>query len=262
MNEIKIGPAGIGGSKEAPEILPQYGNAGIGCAEIPFTYQIWMKKEDAIEIREAAHKSNIQLSIHAPYYINLNSDDPKKVKASMQRILNCCEMGNYLGVNYIVFHAAYYGKTDKKKVFQIVKKRIKEMQTIIKKNTWQVKLAPETTGKKSQFGSIDELLLLVKETGCFLCIDFAHLEARDGKINYDSLFKKIKKAKLGRLHCHFSGIVYGEKGEKKHIPTPKEKWTKLLKALKKYKIEANIINESPIPVEDALSGIKILKKLK
>jgi len=259
---IKIGPAGIGGFKETEEFLERYQKLGIGCAEIPFTYRVWLDNEQSKKVGEFAKKFNIELTIHAPYYINLDSEDPKKIQDSMRRILDCCEKANFLGAKYVVFHAAYYGKNDPKKVFQIVKKKILEMQKIIKKNNWQVTLAPETTGKKSQFGSLDELIQLVKETKCFLCIDFAHLEARNGSIDYDKILTKINKAKLGKLHCHFSGIVYSDKGERNHEITPDKKWQELLKNLKKYKIECNIINESPTPIEDSLKGLKILDKLK
>ncbi|UCD20982.1 MAG: TIM barrel protein [archaeon] len=259
---IKLGPVGIGGAKEALDFLEQYKKAGIFCAEIPFNYQVWLKKEDAEKIGKAAKELGIQLSIHAQYWVNLNSEDPKKVEQSMKRILDCCEMGHYVGANYVTFHAAYYQKKTPKQTYDVVKKRIREMQRIIKKNRWNVKLAPETTGKKSQFGSIDELLLLVRETNCFLCIDFAHMEARDQKIDYDKVFRKIKRAKLGTLYCHFSGIEYSEKGERRHVVTPEKNWKKLLPFFKKYKLNANVINESPEPFLDSIKGIRILKSLK
>jgi len=260
-DQIQFGPAGIGGFKETEEFLERYSKMGIRCAEIPFTYKIWLDNEQSKKVGEWAKKFNIILSIHAPYYINLTSENPKIIQESMQRILDTCERASYLQAKYVVFHAAYYGKQDKKKVFQIVKKRILEMQKVIQKNKWQVQLAPETTGKESQFGSLDELLKLVKETKCFLCLDFAHMEARVQKNNLKEIFEKIKKAKLSRLHCHFSGIEYGEKGERKHIITPEKKLLELLKYFKKYKIEANLINESPDPISDTLKGIKIWKKL-
>jgi len=258
-DQINLGPAGIGGFKEAEEFLERYQKLGIKCAEIYFTYRVWLDNEQAKKVGEWAKKFHIELSIHAPYYINLNSVDPQKVKDSMKRILDCCERAHHAHARYIIFHAAYYGQDDKKQVFQVVKKKIIEMQKIIQKNKWQVILAPETTGKPSQFGSLNELLKLIKETKCFLCVDFAHLEAREGKNNLDKIFKTLEK--LPRLHCHFSGIEYGQKGEKKHIITSEKKWLELLKYFKKYKLEANIINESPSPVDDALKGIKIWKKL-
>jgi deoxyribonuclease IV len=261
MSEIRLGPAGIGGFHDAPAYLEEYSHLGISCAEIPFTYGVWLDNKQAEEIGKIAEKFNIQLSIHAPYYINLDSQEKAKVEASMKRILDSCEKAHFLKAKYVVFHAAFYGKKDPKEVYNIVKKHILEMQKIIKKNNWQVSLAPETTGKPSQFGTLKELLLLRKETGCFFCIDFAHLEARNGKENYKEVLEELKKNKIEKIHCHFSGIEYGEKGEKRHVVTEPDKLKRLLSLLKKSQIEATFINESPSPVEDSLKALKILKSL-
>lgn len=260
--KIKFGPAGIGGFKEAPDYLELYSQKGISCAEIPFTYGIWLDNKQCEELKKINEKFKIQLSIHAPYYINLNSDEPVKVKASEKRILDCCERTFHLGAKNVVFHPAFYGKKTPEEVFQVVKTSILKMQKVIKKNNWyQVALCPETTGKQSQFGSLKELLQLARETGCSFCIDFAHLEARNGKENYSEVIKELQKNDIKKIHCHFSGIEYGLKGEKRHVTTEPDKLKRLLTLLRKSELEASIINESPSPVEDSLKAIKILKSI-
>jgi deoxyribonuclease-4 len=261
MTQINFGPAGIGGFKEAPKILEAYHKAGIKCAEIPFTYQVWLTNDQAEVIAEVAKRFDIQLSIHAPYYINLNSQNKEKIDASIRRILLCCERAHHLHAKNVVFHAAYYGVKSPEETYQVVKEKIIHMQQALKRNKWDVNLCPETTGKKSQFGSLDELLRLARETWCFMCIDFAHLRAREGKIDYTEVFKKIKAAHLDNLHCHFSGIEFGDKGELRHLVTPESNLHELLNFLKKSGLTANIINESPSPIEDSLKGLKVLHSL-
>jgi len=261
--DIRFGPAGIGGAKEAVQNLEKYHQLGFRAAEVEFTYKVYIKKEDALEIAKTAKKLDIELSIHAPYYINLNSEWPEKVKRSVKRILDCCEMANYLGAKYVIFHSAFYGLSKKKtpeEVYETVKKKILEMQEMIKKNNWNVTLAPEAMGKKSQFGSVDELIRLHKETGCFFCIDFAHLEARVGKVEYTEVLEKLKAYGITKLQCHFSGIEYGEQGEKRHVVTPSDKLKELLLAFKKTGMSAIIINESPDPLGDSQKGLKIWKE--
>jgi len=260
MPEVRFGPAGIGGVKEAPEVLEQFSRQGIKAAEIPFTYRIWLDNEQAKKIGEIAKKFDVRLSIHAPYYINLASDDIKKVDASKQRILDCCERAHYLNAKYVVFHAAFYGKLSKEECYEVVKKQILEMQKTILKKKFNVVLAPETTGKESQFGSLNELIRLSKETKCFFCIDFAHLLARSQKINYNEVFSKIKN--FDEIHSHFSGIEYGEKGEKKHLITTEKSLHELLTHVKRYNLSITIINESPSPYEDSLKAKKIWEKIK
>jgi len=256
---IKAGPAGLGPAKEAVEKLDEFSKEGINACEIAFTYGIYIKdKKDAERIGEAAKKKGVKLSIHAPYWINLNSKEKKKIEESKERILKCCEMGHYLGAYRIVFHPGYYGKMDKEETYQNIKKAILEMQEEIKKNGWRVELAPETTGKVNVFGSVDEILRLVKETGCAFTIDFAHILAREKKVDYAGILEKFKQFK--QLHIHFSGIEYGEKGERKHLKTGDKELKELLENLKKYAKDKEIviINESPYNVEDSIRTLELI----
>lgn len=256
MSKIISGPSGTGG--DSIKGLKDIAAAGMKACELAFTHGVTMKNEKAKEVGKLAKELGLSISIHAPYFVNLASKEKEKVKASKKRILDTCERGHYIGAKFIVFHAAYYQGKDPEEIFQIVKKEILDMQKTIKKNKWGVMLAPETTGKATQFGSIDELIKLAKETGCAVCVDFAHILARDGKIDYDEIMPKVKKIK--NLTCHFSGINYGPKGERNHILTEPKAIKELLGFLKKYKIDARIINESPDPFGDALKTQKIIDK--
>ena len=259
--KVRFGPGGIGGVKQAIENLQEYKESGLSAAEVEFTYSVYVKNnKDAKKIGDEAKKLNIQLSIHASYYINLASHDKKKIQDSKKRILEACERGHYLGAKYIVFHAGYYGKYNEEECYKIIKKEIQEMQKVIKRKRWKVKLAPETAGKKSQFGSLDELLRFAKEIKCSFCVDFAHLLAREGKINYKDVFKKIKK--FSHIHSHFSGIEFTSKGEKRHLLTSESKLRELLRWIKRYNLSITIINESPQPYKDSVKGLKIWKSLK
>src|SRR3989344_7035422 len=253
---IKIGPAGTSGLGYE-DGLAKCKELNLEALEVEFTHGIHMNNATAKEIGELAKKSNVELSIHCPYFINLASTEKSKVNASKKRILDSCERGNYLNAKYSVFHAGFYQKFSKEGCYSLVKKEIIDMNKVIKKNKWNVVLAPETTGKRSQFGSVDELLRLRKETKCELCIDFSHIKARDNKIDYDELFKKLKN--INHLHCHFSGIEYTEKGERRHLITPENEIRELLKYIKKYNKDVTIINESPDPFGDCAKTKKLLK---
>ena len=113
-------------------------------------------------------------------------------------------------------------------------------------------------GKVNVFGSPEEISQLVKDTGCDFCIDFAHILAREKKVDYTKIKKLFPQESW---HCHFSGIVYGEKGEKHHKSTEKEDWKNLLENLPKDK-EISIVCESPTLIEDSIEGMKIYEKLK
>ena len=254
---IKLGPAGIGPVKDIEKTFLEYKKNGIKAAEIPFTYGVYITKESDIKkVRLAAEKNKIQLSIHAPYWINLNSKERSKVDASQQRILKCCEVGEKLGAYRVVFHTGFYAGMKEEETFENIKKEIIEMQKEIKSKNWKIKLAPETMGKINVFGSLEQIAKLVDETGCEFCIDFAHILARYKSVDYGNIKKLFYKHK--KWHCHFSGIVYGDKGEKKHKKTERKEWKELLKNLKELDKEITIINESPDSVEDTILGLRVL----
>jgi len=254
---IKFGPAGMGPLKEVEETFERYHKNGIKACEIPFTYQVYIKKrEDAIKVKKAAKKFGIELTIHAPYWINLNSEDEEKIEGSKKRILDSCRAGHWLGVKRIIFHPGFYGKDSKEEAYSQIKKRIKELQKEIKKNKWDIKLAPEIMGKVNVFGNAEEIKKLVEETDCSFCIDFAHILAREKRIDFEKLKRLFPEKKW---HCHFSGIEYGEKGEKHHKKTPEKELKRLISNLPTEKT-ITIINESPSPIEDSLLSLKIYKQ--
>jgi len=255
---LKFGPAGLGPVKKAIETLKKYSEFGFKACEVEFTYGVYIKcKEDAEKIGKAAKKYGISLSIHAPYWINLNSKEESKIEQSKRRIIECLKVGTWLGATVVVFHPGYYGKFSKEETYKKIKKQILELQKIRKKEKYSPLLAPETTGKTNVFGSIEEIARLVKETRCYFCIDFAHILAREKSYKFKEVFSKFKQKKL---HIHFSGIVYGEKGEKHHRKTSKIEMETLIKSIPSNRI-ATIINESPTPIEDSLLGIKVAKAI-
>ena len=162
-----------------------------------------------------------------------------------------------LGAELVVFHPGYYRGMEKEETFQNIKREIIKIENQRKKLKIKTQLAAETTGKKNVFGSVDEILRLVKETGIRFCLDFAHIKARQeqNRIPYDEIFRRFD----GALHIHLSGIVYGEKGERRHVLTQEKEIRDLIKKLPKHR-EITIINESPDPVGDSLKTLKILSK--
>ena len=81
--------------------------------------------------------------------------------------------------------------------------------------------------------------------------------AREKKVDYEKIFERLEKFK--EMHIHFSGIEYGEKGEKNHKPTEREELKELLNSIPSDK-QVVIINESPIPIEDSMLGLSLYKQ--
>lgn len=262
--KIRLGPAGSGGyagsTLEGVQKLPEL---ELQSLEVEFVRGVHMGIPLAKQVGAEAKKQNIELSVHAPYWINLASKEKIKIAQSKKRILDSCERMHHMGGGPVVFHPSYFGGQDKEKVFQITKEAILDMMKVIKKRGWNCQLAPETTGKHSALGSLGETIRLVKETGCYLCVDFAHLFARQyGKIDYAKILDKLKSLRFKHLHIHFSGIEYTAKGERNHLVMDHNpSFRPLAKEILHRKLDVTIISESPITFRDSLKMRKIIENM-
>ncbi|MGC9310246.1 MAG: TIM barrel protein [Candidatus Aenigmatarchaeota archaeon] len=257
---IYLGPGGIPTITEGDtfQALHDLRRIGLNFMELEFVRGVYLKEEKAREIGKLAKELGLGLSIHAPYYVNLGN--PEKFSASKKRILDSCRIGHFLGAEYVVFHPGFYGKLAKAAVFKMVLKNCLEMQEAIQKNKWGVFLGLETTGKNSQFGTLDEILEICKEAKlCRPVIDFAHIYARNGgRINYSEVLDRVKYLK--HLHCHFSGIEFTGAGERKHLPISSKSpdFAGLAEEIVKRGLDITIISESPLLEQDSLRMKEIL----
>ncbi|WP_319509005.1 TIM barrel protein [uncultured Methanolobus sp.] len=237
---------------------------GLGCMELEFVRGVKMREGTAREVHGISEKEDISLSVHAPYYINLNSAEPEKIDASIERIYTSARIGNLCGARNIVFHPAYYHKDAPEKVYERVHRLLKLLISRLKDEGIEVILRPETTGKATQFGSLKENVRLGCEIDNMLpCIDFAHLHARsNGAENSYEEFASILELvedELGReglddMHMHVSGIEYSEKGERNHLNLDDSdlEYAELMRSLKDFKVKGLLICESPDNEGDAL----------
>ncbi len=226
--------------------------------ELEFVHGVRMSEASKEFLKN--NKNDFILTAHAPFYINLNSKEEDKVEASIQRIIETANAANELGGYSITYHAAFYLKEDKKTVFNKLIKRHENIFEALQDNP--IWIRPETTGKESQWGSIDEIIELSKIFPKMLpCVDFSHIHARTaGKFNtydefsliFEKIGKKLGDTALNNFHAHIAGIEYTAKGEKKHLNLEESdfNYKDLLKVFKKFNIKGAIVCESPNIEED------------
>ncbi len=206
-------------------------------------------------------------SAHGPFYINLNAKEEDKVEASIQRIIETARMAYNVDAYSITYHAAFYMGNDKNIVFNRVAEKTKIIIDMLEKENINIWIRPETTGKATQWGDLDEIINLSKEFSQVLpCVDFSHLHARSaGKYNtYDefcSIFEKIGNElgnrALENFHGHLAGIAYSEKGERNHLELENSdmNYKDLIKAFKNFDVKGILVCESP-NIEDDCKLIK------
>ena len=274
MKELLFGTAGIPLStnpRTTSDGIKHVRQLGLGCMEMEFVHSVNISKEKSPEIKKVAEDNNIILTCHAPYFINLNSLEKAKVEASIGRIVNSARILNLCGGYSVAFHSGFYMGMEQKKVYDTIKDNIKLIIKNLKNEGNNIWIRPETTGKETQFGNVDEIIQLSQEFDNVMpCVDFAHFHARtNGKFNsyaeFASILEKIEKM-LGKrglenMHIHITGIAYGPKGEKHHLTLDESdlKYKELLKALKDFNVKGVVVSESPNIEEDAMLMKKIFE---
>lgn len=265
------------GTVGAPQTTPGSGTMsaiehirvlGLGHLEIAWVRSVRVTDEVCGEIKAAATRHKITLSVHAPYFINLNSQTTEKMAASDERLLAAARKGYRAGAKDIVFHPGSYHTQPPEQVYQRAKEKLLELTGILREEGVDVVLRPETMGKSAMFGNLEEVVRLSAEVpGILPCIDWAHLHARcgDGTFNSYAEFSaalQLVKDTLGErglknVHFHLSGISYTAKGEKAHLPLNEADihYRELLQAFVDYGVEGSAATEAPEPfhVADCLT---------
>jgi deoxyribonuclease-4 len=266
MSNLLFGTAGIPLStwpQETGEGIRRVAALGLDCMEIEFVQGVYLDEAHAKAMAGIAKNNKVRLSVHAPYYLNFNAHEPPKLHSSQGMLHKAARIAALCGAKSIVFHPGFYLGDPPELVYRTVKTALREVLDKLDADDNPVTLRPESAGKPSQFGTIDELIMLANDLPKLSpCIDFAHWHARAGGNNsyeeFSGLLRDLKK-KLGEtalqdMHIHVSGIEYGKSGEKKHLPIRSSdlRYEDLLRALKDHGAGGTVISESPNREEDAL----------
>ncbi len=279
MKKAMFGPAGNpqsfydAGFKHSYQMPEYLKSMNLSLYEYSMGKGIRIKQETAAKIGEEAKKHGIQMSVHAPYYINLVNADAQKRERSRQYIYQTMEVAKHMLAKRVVVHT---GSAKGKNRDEALKSVISELKIVVnEKNEMgfgEIILCPETLGKLNQMGSLEEILAICKAYEELLpTIDFGHLHSRgNGSIktqaDYANILDEIENAlgseRLKGMHIHFSHQEYTQNGERKHLTFEDNQYgpffEPLSKELVKRKMYPAVICESrDVMVHDAL----IMKKI-
>ncbi len=263
---VKFGPSGNGdlfyaqkykSSLDAPLWLK---NRGLTAYEYAFSRGFNISDFNAKLLGEKCKENKIELSLHAPYYINLANPDKKMIDKSFNYILTCIKYLNTMGATRIVFHPGSCGNMPRKEAFELLKLNMKELVKKINEQKFDFKfyLCPETMGKSQQLGTYQEIAEICTYADYLIpTLDFGHINSLlQGKLKKEKDFEeiftylidKIGFNKVENIHIHFSKIEYGGKGEIKHLTFEDKvfgpEFEPLARVIKKLKLNPVIICES------------------
>ncbi len=251
---IRIGPAGYPeGSRSPADAVRKVGAAGLNALEVQFVRNVLFNRARAEEARWVAEENGVLLSVHAPYYVNLNSPSPETRAKSEDWILRAMRGAEAFGAWIVVVHAAIYGEEVSRCTGMIIDSlnRVKEVADA---ESLRAVIGLETMGRKAAWGTVPEILEVMDEVpGVLPVVDFAHLQARGPALDPQKLGSLLEKlSQVPRLHCHLSGIEFTAAGERKHLRLGEGlDHQMVLDALRGSGTEATVICESTSPMEDA-----------
>ncbi len=246
---------------------------GLETQELAWVQSVRVSEAKCAEIKATAAAHGVALSVHAPYFINLNATADEWPK-SRKRLMDAAHYGHLAGATDIIFHPGSYFGRPAAEVLAVAVPRLRGCVEELRAAGNPVCLRPETMGKSAMLGSLEDTLVMAAEIeGVLPCLDFAHLHARpgDGSANsyaeWAAMLTLIKKRlgarALKRLHIHLSGIAYGPKGEQHHLTLADAdlKYKELFKALRDFQCAGRVLCESPIMEDDARVMQKTWAKL-
>ena len=279
MKMIKFGPSGncesfyAEGYSHTEEAAAFVKKRGLDCFEYSFGRGVRMSEDKAISIGEAFQKEGVEISVHAPYFINFANPDDEMAAKSYGYVLDSAKMVKLMGGKRVVFHPAAQGKATREDAVALTEERLKILRDYIYLNDLQdLIFCPETMGKLAQIGTVEEITRFCKLDPVFTpCIDFGHINAReqgslktkdDYKSRLQYMIDELGYDRMKNFHMHFSKIMYSAKGEIKHLTFEDEvygpEFAPLAEALKELKLEPYIVSESAgTQAEDALEMKKL-----
>ena len=280
---IKFGPSGNcelfyaqghSHTEEAAKFVKEF---GLDCFEYSFGRGVRMSEDKAISIGEAFAQENVEISAHAPYFINFANPDDEMAAKSYGYVLDTANALKCMGGKRVVFHPAAQGKASREEAVALTEERLKILRDYIYLNSLQdMTFCPETMGKLAQIGTVEEVTRFCKVDPIYTpCIDFGHINAReqgslktvgDYKSRLEYMIAELGYERMKHFHAHFSKIMYSVKGEIKHLTFEDmvygPEFEPLAVALKELKLEPYIVSESAgTQAEDALKMKQIYNSL-
>lgn len=260
---IRIGQAGIplsckgrtnkDGLVYTKEILD------LNAMEVQFVRGLYvMEDEEAIFMKEYAEENDVELHVHAPYYVNLANED--EIDLSFEKIYNSSILAEKMGAKTVVIHPGYYGEKTEKETLDEIIKNLKEFEKVLKKEKLTINVGLETMGKQKVFGHIDEIIEVCKKVKSAIpVIDVAHIHARgNGSLtsieDFQEIFDKLSVLKLKHYLFHVTGVLYENGNEQYHLPIKKGDmpFSPLIDVIIDNDYNVTMISESPLMEHDAV----------
>jgi len=260
---IRIGQAGIplsckgrtnkDGLVYTKEILD------LNSMEVQFVRGLYvMDDEEAFFMKEYSQENDVELHVHAPYYINLAGDD--EVDLSIEKAMSSALLADKMGAKTVVIHPGYYGDQSESETLDSIVKNTQVLNDLMLEESFNVKLGLETMGKQKVFGTLDEIInVCEKVPGVLPVIDIGHIHARGNgclkeQEDFEKIFDKLSVLDLDHYLIHVTGVLYEDGNEQYHLPVKKGDMPigPFIDTILDHNYNVTLISESPLLEHDAV----------
>lgn len=261
-----FGPSGHSESYAAEGLtstadMPEWISArGLDIFEYSFGRGVRVSTATAAAIGEKCDEYGVEMSVHAPYFINFASPEPEKAQNSVNYILSSLKVLKAFGGERCVFHAGAQGQDSREAAFARTKDMFARTLELIAEEPDYADLivCPETMGKQAQIGTVEEVVALCRlGENVYPCVDFGHINALYGGSlksarDFEDVVKKLLdglgEKKTKNMQVHFSKIQYGAKGEIRHLTFADDvygpEFEPFAEIIVKYGLTPHILSES------------------
>jgi bifunctional non-homologous end joining protein LigD len=218
----QLPPEGV----EDAEFLDSLLELGHDAVELPFVHGFPWKEKRCAQFGELAADRGMAVSVHAPYFAVLTSDDPESRPKTLSAVEHTMKLGKQLGAHTIVAHTGYGRGRPGEELHELVNDGLEKIEDKVRH--LGVALGLETSGTQRAFGSLGDIALIAGNFSFVRpVIDWAHVHAISGgglttRDAFASVIAFLREQFPGwaidPLHTQFTDNEFGPKGEIRHVP--------------------------------------------
>jgi bifunctional non-homologous end joining protein LigD len=225
MRWVRFGIAGLSDTRDLQRSVAAVVEGGYGACEVQFVKEFTLGEAECERLGAIAAEAGITLSVHAPYFAQLTTEEPERLTLHLGALHHSCHLAALMGAKVVVCHpGSAAGEAD------VVHGRVAAALNALgpRIEDFGVRLGLETPGRKSQYGSLGDIALLVREFPFATpVVDFAHIHAVSGgqlrsveafRALFQYLDREFRPEHRWPLHCHFTDNRFGPAGEITHVP--------------------------------------------
>ena len=210
--------------------------------------------------RALARALDVELTIHAPYYVDFFGS-PEARERSKRQVQWTGVLAEGLGARMTVTHLGFYGEGPHAASVEAMVGIVGELSKWLTTYTHgMTRLGIEPSGHPDVFGSREEILEIARRVkGVVPVLNVPHIAARerrrlDTPEDIRPLVEEFRAASGGTLYLNFSGVEFFGPGEMRLTPVKRGqvRFDPLAEVLVERDYNATVISSSPLLEHDAM----------